>query len=173
MDRRATATTTLAVLGVLTLLMLVVGFGWATKPFPTDTLGSSEPPLCEPRVIAPGTKVRPADVTVSVYNASGRTGLASSAMADLMERGFGRGTSGNVKDADVDKVEVWAKSEDNPAARLVASQFGSRVPIRTDHPDVGVGIVVVLGKEYRRLANNAPTMAGTREDVEICSPYLG
>jgi hypothetical protein len=170
MDRRSTSALTLAILGGLSLMMLVVGFSWATEPFPDDALGGAEAPLCETQTIAKGSKVRPEDVTVSVFNASRRNGLASQTMADLMERGFGKGTSGNVEDADVKKVQVWAGSASNPAARLVASQFGRGIEIDTSHPEVGVGIVVVVGPDYRRLSSTGAKAATATNDTEICSP---
>src|SRR3546814_20381319 len=129
METRKTAASTSGVLSVVTLLMLVLGFVWATEPFPDDGLGGGEAALCDSRAIAKGAKVRPTDVTVSVYNASRRSGLASGTMADLMERGFGKGKSGNMPESKVPRVEVRATAKSDPAERMVASQSGRGTPI--------------------------------------------
>src|SRR3546814_555058 len=128
--------------------------------------------LCDSRAIAKGAKVRPTDVTVSVYNASRRSGLASGTMADLMERGFGKGKSGNMPESKVSRVEVRATSKSDPAARLVASQFGRGTTITTDYPSTGEGIVVVVGEKFRKLSGRAAKHATATTSTEICSPIL-
>ncbi|HEY9563132.1 MAG TPA: LytR C-terminal domain-containing protein [Nocardioides sp.] len=172
METRKTAAATIGVLSVVTLLMLVLGFVWATEPFPDDGLGGGEAALCDSRAIAKGAKVRPTDVTVSVYNASRRSGLASGTMADLMERGFGKGKSGNMPESKVSRVEVRATSKSDPAARLVASQFGRGTTITTDYPSTGEGIVVVVGEKFRKLSGRAAKHATATTSTEICSPIL-
>ncbi|MDT0200495.1 LytR C-terminal domain-containing protein [Nocardioides sp. AE5] len=172
MDKKQTAAVTIGVLGVLTALMLVIGVKWATQPLPSAGFGAGESSMCEWRTVSAGSRVRPADVVVSVYNSSKRTGLASKTMSSLMDRGFGRGSSGNVDAPDVPKVEVWASSANDPAAQLVATHFGSHVPINTSHPEVADSVVVVLGPDYTRLARNPAEFAVAEHDTEICSPRL-
>src|SRR3546814_770515 len=172
METRKTAAATIGVLSVVTLLMLVLGFVWATEPFPDDGLGGGEAALCDSRAIAKGAKGRPTDVTVSVYNASRRSGLASGTMADLMERGFGKGKSGNMPESKVSRVEVRATSKSDPAARLVASQFGRGTTITTDYPSTGEGIVVVVGEKFRKLSGRAAKHATATTSTELCSPIL-
>ena len=77
MTPRQTSALTLSVLAVLCVFMVVFGLVAVTRDFPTDSLVGDATPACKAKVIKAGTKVRRGDVTVSVFNASGREGLAS------------------------------------------------------------------------------------------------
>ena len=68
---------TLALLAVLVLLGVAWGWSALTQPFPHK----ASPKVCYPTKVQPGDRVSPPKVTVSVYTASERAGLASSAPA--------------------------------------------------------------------------------------------
>src|SRR3546814_20280154 len=134
METRKTAASTSGVLSVVTLLMLVLGFVWATEPFPDDGLGGGEAALCDSRAIAKGAKVRPTDVTVSVYNASRRNGLASGTTADQMERRVRKGRRGNMPASQASRVWVRASPTSDPACRRTHSPSGRGHTITDPYP---------------------------------------
>lgn len=81
-------------LGVLTLLVVVAAvWGWAAL---TEPLPQEEPVvICEDTAVATGEEVRRDQVVVSVFNGSGRSGLAGATSAQLAERGFVEGDVGD------------------------------------------------------------------------------
>ena len=80
---------TLAVLAVLVLVAALWGWGALTEPFPED-----EPvAICEDETITAGSEVRRDQVVVSVFNGSGRSGLAGATSAQLGESNTTRSTA--------------------------------------------------------------------------------
>jgi len=161
------ARTGLTLAGLAVLLVLGGLWGWSalTQPFP----GKTTPPKCVATSIQQGEKVFPNQVTVSVFNASGRDGLASRTMAEFVSAGFAEGDTGNAPpDVRVLRVVIWAPTPSSPDVRLVKSRLGpaTRV-VRRDGP--GVGVTVVLGQRYRQLVKGPPSVRAGRA-AEICSP---
>ena len=156
---------TLAGLAVLVVLGGLWGWSALTQPFP----GRTTPPKCVATSIQQGEKVFPEQVTVSVFNASGRDGLAGRTMAEFVSAGFAEGDTGNAPpDVRVVRVVIWAPTPLSPDVRLVKSRLGpaTRV-VRRDGP--GVGVTVVVGDRYRKLVKGPPSVQAGRE-AEICSP---
>lgn len=163
--RRVVSAVTLTLLVVL----LVVGavFGWRAMVAPTgddDATGASPRPRCDSQV-ARGDVVRPKDVKVSVYNAGTRPGLAGETLAGLTDRGFRRGRVENAPDAyaPVRFVRVLAPTGRDPAAKLVALQFGRATLIQRVERNLGPGVEVVVGDAFfglvkapRKLRATAP-----------------
>ena len=92
--RLSTHLKTLLTLGVLAVLLLVgLTWGWSamTTPFPH----TAETKVCVPTTVEPGDRVAAPKVTVSVYNASDRVGLADRTMASFEAQGFGAGKVAN------------------------------------------------------------------------------
>lgn len=169
MEPRETSGRTLAILAGLTVLMLVLGLYWVTRPFPSLTsYGDSS--ACVDTQVAAGQKVHPSEVVVSVYNAGRKSGGASNAMKIFMRRGFAPGDTGNAGTAGVQKVEVWADPT-NPAAKLVAAQFGPGTPILDGKPSLGDGIVVVVGDGLRRWHPRVAAVVA-QSDTFICGPKV-
>ena len=114
-----------------------------------------------------GETVRTRDVKVSVLNAGSRSGLASQVQEQLTGRGFLAGTTDNApEDHQVRFVRVLAPSRKDPAARLVALQFGKGTYIERSRDDLGPGVDLLVGDRFRGLAEDAPrrlraTTAGT------------
>ena len=170
MEARARSAATLGVLVVLCLLGILFGIRGLTQELPTDPLVEKGNTICEDRTVAQGTKIRAGDVTVSVYNAGRQAGLASRVLKSLQTRGFGPGETGNAPDGTkVVRVQVWADSKKNAAAKLVARQFGPTTRVFANRPDIGVGIVVVLGDTFGKLAK-APTVTRAQGETTICTP---
>ena len=104
-----------------------------------------------------GETVRTRDVTVTVLNAGSRSGLASQVQEQLVGRGFLAGETDNAPDEQVVRfVRVLAPTRKDPAARLVAVQFGEGTLIQRSRDDLGPGVDVVVGDRYRGLARDAP-----------------
>lgn len=153
-------------LAVLCLFLAVAAlWGWqaATEPLPAKV----DTPICVDEQVAAGTKIFPQDVTVSVYNAGDREGLAGRTMQQFTDEGFAEGTSGNVT-ADVSKVQIWTLEPESPAVKLVASRLGEDVEVERRNPP-GVGVVVVVGDAFEDLVEG-PRNITADADAEICSP---
>lgn len=170
MDHRKTAGPTLLVLLLICLAMGAWGFRTLSQGFPESPISTNTGPYCVDRPVAAGDRVYPQDVMVSVYNAGRRAGGASRIMGDLADLGFAQGLTGNV-DSDVRRVQVWSDDPDNPAVQLVARQFGRRTNISGGHPEMGQGVVVVVGEQLRGVPGRVKNIkAGA--DSTICSPPL-
>lgn len=152
-------------LSTLVLLVVVGGtWGWAalTKPFPKD----EETPICVDATVAQGLAVTRDQVVVSVYNGSRRTGLASSTQDLLVERGFVAGATGNAPEQ-VAHTQIWADDPQNPATRLVKRQFvGAK--IIPDKPTLGIGVVVVVGQDFKQLRKKQVESVTARKDSRFC-----
>jgi hypothetical protein len=156
---------TLSVLGLLLVVALVWGWSAATEPLP----GAADAPICVREPIPAGTRVFPEEVTVSVYNAGTRDGLAGRTMQLFTDAGFAEGNSGNVKTGrSIGVAEIWTDDPTSPAVLLVASRLGPDVEIERRNPP-GAGVVVVVGDEFSALVKGRRAVA-TDEDSEICSP---
>ncbi len=156
------------VLGGLCVLLLVVAvWGWnaATEPFP----GRADAPKCVEHEVAKGEQVYADQVTVSVYNASDRNGLAGRTMGLFTDAGFGEGDTGNApKDADVVFAQVWSETPRSPAVRLVASRLGADAQV-VRREQRGVGVMVLVGDDFRDLVKGRRSIKA-EGDVTICSP---
>jgi hypothetical protein len=158
---------TISVLGLLLVIAAVWGWSAATEPLP----GKVDTPICVQEPVPAGTKVFPEEVTVSVYNAGTRDGLAARTMQLFTDTGFSEGNSGNVTTAQPVRVAaIWTDDPASPAVLLVASRLGPDVEIeRRDPPGVGVGVVVVVGDDFTDLVKGRRA-ASSDEDSQICSP---
>jgi hypothetical protein len=163
---------TLVVLIIVLLLGLVWGWTRLVEPLPGLSGDPDEPlePACSVRTVAKGERVAPDQVTVSVFNAGTTDGLATKTMEQLQRRGFAPGETGNAPQANVDRVEVWAEETRNAAVRLVTSYLGRSVKVRTPKGEaLGVGVVVVVGDDFRRV-RPGDRFVRARGEIEICSP---
>lgn len=166
MDARTTSRITLATLVALTLVAAVVGWKAMTAPFPV----AEDLPPCVDTRISEGQDVFPDQVTLSVFNASRRNGLASRTMNKLTNRGFVRARTGNAPDTKVRGVQIWAENAKNPAVALVRAQF-RRAKVTTG-PALGPGVVVVVGdgKVGLRRPRKSPASYTSPAAATICSP---
>lgn len=138
---------TLAVLGLL--LVAAATWGWfaLTAPLPS----ADEQALCEETTVSRGDVVRAEDVLVSVFNGSPRQGLASATMAQLTNRGFFAGETGNAdrRLPAGSGIRIHADDPRDPAVRLVLAQFrGGRV---VEGDALGPGVVVIMGQAYQEM----------------------
>lgn len=158
---------TLIVLAVLSLL-LVLGLVWGwramTKPFPAK----ADAAVCEDTRVSAGEKIFPAQVVVTVLNASNREGLAGRTTQALTDEGFVAGASGNApKKAGTRRVQIWTSDPKSPAVRLVASWLHH--PTIVKHHTKKPGVVVVVGANFPQVSGGRKAVKATT-DATICSP---
>lgn len=170
MGRRkiTTAVTMLVLCGVL-VIGAVMGWQKLFADLPGDETAATEPgPSCTTEQVGAGQKIRSSRVTVSVYNGGSRDGLADSTMAALRKRGFKVGDIGNApSDANVRRVAIWSTEDDDAEARLVARQFGKKVKVTFSDVDLGPGVDVIVGNNFRDLAK-AKRSIKVKVPQEVC-----
>ncbi|HEX4472889.1 MAG TPA: LytR C-terminal domain-containing protein [Nocardioides sp.] len=159
---------TLLTLAVLAVLLFVgITFGWSamTEPFPHTAATK----ICYPTRLEPGDRVSAPKVTVSVFNASTRIGLAESTMSAFENQGFGPGSVGNApKNAVIHYAQIWAQNRNDPAVRLVASRLGPNAAI-VAKKHAGPGVVVMVGPLFQKLVEGKQSTKVT-SPTTICSP---
>jgi hypothetical protein len=140
---------------VVLIGLLVTGayVGWQKLNEPLPEKPEAQTQVAGPRCndgVRRGDLVTPEDITVSVYNAGTRAGLAGQTQSELEARGFISGDVGNAPEdmADVQFVRVLAATKTDPAARLVALQFGANTLIEAVEEDLGPGVEVVVGDGF-------------------------
>lgn len=164
--RHITTAVTLLVLICLLGVGAVYGFQAATAPLP----GSSAPaPTCTGVEKNVKTVLRRSEVQVSIFNGSGRSGLAASTLDAVENAGFIAGNAGNApKGAKVVTAVVWTTKPNDPAAELVAKAFGKKTKVVVTDVDLGPGIDVLLGKKFSGLNPKAPRKITLPAPVETC-----
>jgi hypothetical protein len=156
---------TLAALAVL--LLVGVAWGWASlsMPFPHRAATLT----CYPTELPPGDRFSAPKVTVSVFNASDRVGLAERTMSAFEDQGFGAGDVGNApKKVVVHYAQIWAQDRHDPAVQLVSSRLGPHASI-VSKKHAGAGVVVMVGPQFTRLVEGKQSTKVTRPTT-ICSP---
>lgn len=162
---RTTSVVTTAVLFLL--LAAGAGFGWyaLSRPVSEDGAAPTATPAPCPSPVAVGEVLRSSAVTVSVFNAGTRSGLASEVSQQLVTRGFRAGKVANAPDelSRVRFARILAPSRKDPAAQLVARQFGKNTLVQPTKDSLGPGVDVVVGDDYvgmvkapRRIVARAP-----------------
>jgi hypothetical protein len=159
---------TLPALLSLVLLAGAVGAAWWwTHRDPDQSVTADPGPTC--RAAAPGatttptpTVPAPAQVTVNVYNATGRAGLARSTAAELRRRGFRVAAVANdpLGRAVRGVAEVRSGPRGAAAAVTVQAQLGEgAAAVRDQRADASVDLV--LGGAYQRLRPHPAPVATT------------
>jgi hypothetical protein len=170
--RQITSAVTMLVL--IGILVLGAVWGWrslfAELPETEASAGDEPAENCTTELVDAGEKLRSRQVRVSVFNAGTRAGLAGQTLDALIDRGFLAGQIGNApSDLDVRRVQVWSTVEDDPAARLVARQFGKKVKVRYSDEDLGTGVDVIVGDRFNGL-KKAPRAIAVKTSREVCVP---
>lgn len=128
----------------LALTMIVAGawVAWQAGAGAED-VRTEPPPSCPAPSVTP-TVVPAAEVTVNVYNASDRRGLAARVAGELKRRGFAIGKVDNdpLKRAVTGSAEVRSGPAGADAARTVGAQVGEvvTVPDQRKKPTVDLAI---------------------------------
>lgn len=130
-------------------------------------------PTCTDTVVAAGSPLDSNVVTVNVFNASTRSGLANRALIDLQANGFLGGQIGNSTSATKpDRVAILTDDPEDPRVKLVAAQFRDNVEFAALDLPVDDGVTVVVGDNYRGLKEDAITTIATDRDIDVCVPNV-
>ncbi|NYE36105.1 hypothetical protein F4692_001209 [Nocardioides cavernae] len=155
--------TALTLGGLVAIVLVATLWGWAafTEPFPEE----EAVPICEDTAVTAGTEVRRDQVVVSVFNGSGRSGLAGATDAQLEERGF---VSGGIGDSPqpAASTQIWSDDPTNPAVQLVQQQFKGAQVVPGDA--LGPGVVVVVGEKFQALRKKQVESVVAEADATFC-----
>jgi len=168
--RALTTGVTLVVAAGLLVIMAVWGYHAATSPIPGDDATASSGPTCPPEDQKVTKYVHRGEVTVSVYNAGKRSGIAQ-ATADLLEAaGFKPGEVGNAPDGiTVKGAAVYTTEGDDPDAELVARALGQGTEVVRTDEEYGPGVDVVIGNRFTvKLDPSAPSRLPLPAPVTTC-----
>jgi LCP family protein required for cell wall assembly len=108
---------------------------------------------------APAKTVPRDQVTVDVYNGSGRSGLASSTAAALREAGFGTGSTGNADRRDYSRTEIRYAADREGQARTLAAAVPGAVLVQRE--GLGPSVQLVLGSSFRGVGTAASAGSGS------------
>jgi hypothetical protein len=165
MNAHIKALLTFSVLAVLMILGITWGWSSMMSPFPH----TGKDPTCVRTTLPAGQRVAAPDVTVSVFNASQRVGLAERTMSSFEDQGFGSGRVGNApKGTRVFYAQVWTRHPRDPAVRLVLSRLGPHASV-TRHAPKGPGVTVLVGAKFNKLVAGRSSVRVTRS-TRVCSP---
>jgi hypothetical protein len=164
-----TAVTMLVLVGIL-VLGVVLGVNTLLAPLPGDGSPAAQPsPTCSTHTVKKGQRIKATQVQVSVFNAGTRAGLADKTMGLLTKRGFKEGSIGNAPSAKIKKVQVWTTEQNDPAALLVARQFGRSTIVHHTKTDLGPGVDVLVGNGFSKLARSKKVLV-VRQSSSVCVP---
>ncbi|GIG29596.1 LytR C-terminal domain-containing protein [Cellulomonas marina] len=152
-----------AIFGVLVAALAVAGLGsaavytgtvtlgWLDRPFSTPTPSASAVAAvyCPPAGALP---VPYGQVTVNVYNGTGRTGLAATTAQELTARGFVVATTGN-SDTVTNAARITYGAAGSAAAYTLAAQLDGESMVLDARADGTVDLA--LGREFEALADPA------------------
>jgi hypothetical protein len=167
---------TAIVLGLLAVAV-VVAFNWGwqqlTQPFGSeDTAATSATPTCTPAPEAVAALPAPDRITVNVYNASGRSGVAASTAEALRAEGFRIGAVDN--DPLGKRLDGVGEIRSAPKAKNRVDQLQRFVPgtvwVQDDRP--GRNIDFAVGASFTELARPEPPpenpVENTEDDIPTC-----
>lgn len=172
-----TPVTLVVLLGVL---LGAAYYGWHTVVNPGDKnaaspSGSKKTPTCTSKIIKKGTRVPSSEVTVNVYNAGSRSGLAGETLDLLVTHGFKRGVADNAP-ADIttwgNVTVVLPGGEGAPQTRLVRNQFLGIVKY-VDGPALAPGVDIVVGDNFRGVKPGAQAFVRVNRPVRTCVESKG
>jgi LytR cell envelope-related transcriptional attenuator len=158
----------LTLAGLSLLLVVATLVGWRAVTAPLPEIAST--PVCVDTDLVSGEILFPDQVAVSVFNASARNGLATQTMNKLTRRGFVSAGTGNAPaGTEVTGVQIWGDAE-SPAVSLVQQHFRSATV--TVGPQLGLGVVVVVGDGYKSLrpGKESPPSVDVQAAATVCSP---
>ena len=156
----------------MSIVILVVGVFVGIKLLTASADTFDAAPTCEDRTIDKGGKLTSNLVTVNVYNASQRAGLANRVAINLQRRGFLSGTVANsASEVKPGTAAILTSDRDDPRVKLVAEQFDG---VEFAEPDVNVpdGVTVIVGDDYQDLAKGAPRELESDRPVTVCVPTV-
>lgn len=126
---------------------------------------------CKPTAVAAGSALDSNVVTVNVFNASNRSGLANRVLIDLQKNGFLGGQIANSTSATrPGRVAILTNDRKDPRVRLVAAQFRDKVTYAKPDVTVDGGVTVIVGEKYSGLKKEPRTSLKTDRKIDVCVP---
>ncbi len=143
--RRAVVTLSCVALMLIATAGYAVSYvqGWVGSPKPASVVNAS---------CSADPTLNPSKVTLNVYNASARTGLAAAVARVIEAKGFRVATVDNdpLGKTILTVGEIRAGPSGAAAAALVSARLVGATVVQDDRPDASVDLV--LGKRYRTLS---------------------
>ncbi|MCW2752520.1 MAG: hypothetical protein JWR83_3630 [Aeromicrobium sp.] len=160
---------------VLTLaaVLFLGGLGTGVKLLTASAQTTTAAATCEDKTINVGEKLTSNLVTVNVFNASRRAGLANRATINLQRNGFLGGEIGNSTSATKPThVAILTSDRNDPRVQLVAAQFRDAVTYAVPDIKVGSGVTVIVGDNYTGLVKKAESSVTASQAVTMCVPTV-
>lgn len=170
-ERPAPRVAAITLIGALVAFVVMAFWGItaATAPGANTQQAASNATQCSDAEKTVKTHIKRNDVTVSVYNSGKRKGLATSVLTKLERGGFRPGAVGNAPaELATDVAVVYAEDTSSTSAKLVAAAFGPDTQIVVQDQDMGPGINVVVGDQFKRLDPAAPRELELPEPIITC-----
>ncbi|MEU8791894.1 LytR C-terminal domain-containing protein [Streptomyces sp. NPDC048643] len=150
--------------GTLQLIDVFTGGGRASAAGTKADCGSKASPAAKASAAAAvaGTLPKPGQITVNVFNATPRSGLAKQTADELKKRGFKIGDVGNATAAYDKKVDgagllLGAKNADRAALPVLNTQL-SGAQLKTDGRTQATTVDLIIGNGFKTLT--------TKEDAD-------
>jgi hypothetical protein len=161
---------------LLGVLLGAAYYGWNTIVNPdddnkADKSDDAKQTTCKHQtVIKKGQQIQSNQVTVNVYNAGNRSGLAGETLNLLVAKGFKRGVADNAPE----DITTWGNASvvlaggaGEPTSRLVHNQFLGLVKY-VDGPELARGVDVIVGDNFRGVKPDSQTFVRVNRKVETC-----
>lgn len=161
----------LTLLGASVVLVFGAFTGFQLLTSRADTVDPV--PTCTNKTVKDGERLDSNLVTINVFNASTRSGLANRATIDLQANGFLGGEIGNSDSATKpSRVAILTDDPKDPRVVLVAKQFKDKVTYAEPDITVETGVVVIVGNKYSGLKSKAPTKVTSDRTIRACVPVV-
>lgn len=156
---------------LLVLLAFITGAGWyGWQQFTAPMDNEDERLSCVEKRLAKGSRLTPTQVTINVYNAGSREGLAGQTLDRLRRLDFRPGIAENAPSRiRVDGVAIYDSAPRSTAVRLVRAQFAGRVRVAA-RPDIAPGIDVVVGSDFKGTKPSAVRSVRLPRPEKVCVP---
>ncbi len=149
------------------------GFGIGIKLLTASASPATATPTCADRTVNAGQQLTSNLVTVNVFNASRRAGLANRVTINLQRKGFLGGQIGNSTSAAKPRaVAILTSDRNDPRVKLVAGQFRDHVTYAASDIRVDSGVTVIVGDSYTGLAKKAHSSVRADQAVTMCVPTV-
>lgn len=162
----------LFLLGVTAAFVGVTAYGVSLATEPAAT--AKPVATCERQQLAEGEELTSNLVTVAVYNASDRAGLAATVRTSMINRGFMVDTVGNSPSKVVPtNIAILVNDKDDPRAKLIAEQFKGDIEYAPSDIDTKPGVIpILIGQDIAGGVDKAPTSLKLEKSITVCVPGL-
>ena len=154
-------------------VLFLGGLGTGVKLLTASADTVTAAPTCEDKTVNAGEKLTSNLVTVNVFNASRRAGLANRVTINLQRNGFLGGQIGNsTSAAKPSRVAILTSDRNDPRVKLVAAQFHDQVTYAEPDIKVDSGVTVIVGDDYTGLKKKAESSVTASQAVTMCVPTV-